>query len=255
MPAESIEELFAETLREDYDADAPWEAVSDLRKLGNREVFDCAATWCASQDSLKRARGADILAQLGRDVGKPHSFPEESFDVVSALALHETEPLPLASAVSALGHIGNPGAIPIVVAQRSHPDADVRFAVACALGKFAKDPRAASALIQLAGDPNDDVRDWATFALGEFSGLDTAEVRELFLRNLGDRSDDVRYEAIVGLAKRQDQRVVSALIEVLSDADVTSTSLEAASALLGQAEVPDWKPEDFITALRHKFRL
>jgi HEAT repeat protein len=198
MLTDSIDELFAETLLGGYDSDAPWKAVSDLRKLGGQAVFNRAADWCRSQEPLRRARGADILAQIGVGVGQPHSFPQESFEVVSAMALQETDHLPLMSAIHALGHIGNVRAIEIVVAQRSHPNADVRFAVATALGHFARNPVAGSALIQLAGDPDDDVRDWATFALGEFSGLDTPEVRDVFIRNMGDQSEDVRYEAIVG---------------------------------------------------------
>lgn len=254
MLANLIDELFAETLSGDYDSDPPWRAVRELRKLGSQEVFNRAAEWCQSQDPLRRARGASILAQIGRDVRQPHSFPQESFEVVSAMVLREIEPLPLASAIHALGHLENERAIEIVAAHQSHQNADVRFAVAAALGHFAKEPVAGSALIQLAGDPDDDVRDWATFALGEFSGLDTPEVRDVFLRNMGDQSDDVRYEAIVGLAKRKDPRAVPALLEILEDPEVTSTSLEAASAMLGQTEVPDWKPEEFINALRDKFR-
>lgn len=254
MSAESLDELFAKTLADDYDSDAPWQAVNELRKMGSRDVFDHAAAWCGSQDPLKRARGADILAQIGRAVGKPNSFLQESFEVISRLAMHENESRPLASAIYALGHIENAQAIDILAEQRSHPDADVRFAVACALGRFAKNSLAASALIQLASDPDADVRDWATFAIGEFSGLDTPEVRDVLFRNLGDPDDEVRYEAIVGLAKRKDPRIVPALIEILREPDVSHTSLEAASAMLGREEVPDWEPEDFITALRDRFQ-
>ena len=253
MPGESLDEMFAEMVSGDYDADAPWEAVRALRKLGNREVFDRAAAWCSSQEPLKRARGADVLAQIGKGVGKPHSFPQESFEIISAMAKRETEPLPLSSALSALGHLENAKAIEILVAQKSHPNADVRFAVAWALGGFAKDPLAASALIQLAGDPDDDVRDWATFGLGEFSEIDSPEVREILFRNFGDPSDDVRYEAMVGLAKRKDSRVLLALIEALGEPDVSSATLEAAAAMLGQPQVPEWKPEAFIAALRDRY--
>jgi HEAT repeat protein len=255
MLDDSINELFAETLNGDYDDDAPWEAVRDLRKLGSRAVFDRAAAWCGSEDRLKRARGADVLAQLGKGVGQPHSFPHESFAIISKMASHEIEPLPLASAIHALGHLGNAQAIETLVAHRSHANASVRFAVAAALGMFAEDPVAASTLVQLAGDPDDDVRDWATFAVGEFSGLDTPEVRELLIRNFADSSEEVRYEAMVGLAKRKDPRVLAALIETLGEPEVSSATVEAASAMLGQAEIPEWRPEDFITALREKFGL
>lgn len=196
-----MDDLFAETLLGDYDSDAPWKAVRELRKLNTQAVFNRAAEWCQSQDPLRRARGADILAQIGKGVGKPHSFPQESFEVISAMAMRETEPLPLSSALTALGHLENAQAVEILIAKKSHPNEDVRFA---------------------AGDSDDDVRDWATFGLGEFSGLDGPEVREVLFRNFGDSSDDVRYEAMVGLAKRKDPRVLSALIETLREPDVSS---------------------------------
>jgi HEAT repeat protein len=55
----------------------------------------------------------------------------------SNLVQREKDVLPLLCAVHALGHIGNPFAIPLVIEHRLHPSADVRFAVACAVGNFA----------------------------------------------------------------------------------------------------------------------
>lgn len=195
--------MFARTLIGDYDSDAPWEAVKALRMLGNRDVFDRAAAWCASQEPLRRARGADVLAQIGR-TAEHHSnnFPDGSFEVVSAMLTRETEALPLLAAIHALGHIGDPRAIRLVVQYRSHADADVRFAVACALGNFANDSLAAESLIQLTTDMDADVRDWATFGIGSLSKLDTPELREALVRNLDDPFKDDRQEAIVGLASR-----------------------------------------------------
>jgi hypothetical protein len=62
MTMEQIDELFAQTLTGDYDDETPREAVSKLRKMGTREVFNRAAQWCASNDPLRRARGVDVLA-------------------------------------------------------------------------------------------------------------------------------------------------------------------------------------------------
>ncbi len=90
----------------------------------------------------------------------------------------ETDPFPLLSAVHALGHIGNPLAIPLVIEHRLHPHADVRFAVACALGNFADDPRTVGTLLALMRDDDKDVRDWWTFGLGVQGDLDSVEIRD-----------------------------------------------------------------------------
>lgn len=55
---------------------------------------------------IKRTRGADILAQIGKTADHPNnSFPDESFVVVSGLLASGTDSVPLASAIDALGHI------------------------------------------------------------------------------------------------------------------------------------------------------
>src|SRR6266853_799161 len=109
MNSEDLDELFGRTLSGDYDDDLPWEAVRQLRIIGSREVFERAADWVDSDSPLRRARGADVLAQLGnRSGGSENPFPEECFSIISTLARREKDPLVLMSSVYALGHIGNP---------------------------------------------------------------------------------------------------------------------------------------------------
>src|SRR4029077_3910817 len=102
MVPQQVDEIFGQTLAGDYDDESPWEAVRRLHRIGTREVFDRAAQWCSSDNSLKRARGADVLAQLGRSADHPeHIFPDDCFVIVSTLAQKELEPLALTSAVYA----------------------------------------------------------------------------------------------------------------------------------------------------------
>ncbi len=90
MILEQFDGIFAQTLVGDYDDDLPWEAVQALRKIGSRAVFERAAEWCGSEDPLKRARGADVLAQIGRTGEHPtNNFPDESYLILSALAERE----------------------------------------------------------------------------------------------------------------------------------------------------------------------
>ena len=217
MTLEHIDDLFARTLTGDYDDDTTWEAVRKLHNLGTRRVLERAAEWCASENPLKRARGADILAQIGVTREHPHnSFPEESYDIVSGLARQEKDPLPLLASIHALGHIGNILAVPLVIEKRSHQDPDVRFAVACALGSFADDPKAAQALMELTQDTDEDVRDWATFGLGVLGQLDSPEIREALVTRLSDTNADVRAEALAGLAARKERKAIPALIAELN---------------------------------------
>src|SRR5258708_4265784 len=126
-----IDELFAETLKGEYDDEAPWQAVHALQDIGSREVFNIASDWCRSDAPLKRARGADVLAQLGKTADHPeNNFPEESFTVVAASAENEEHIQPLFSAIHAFGPPGDPRAIPLLVRYSTHSEAEIRFAVA-----------------------------------------------------------------------------------------------------------------------------
>lgn len=254
MPPQDLDEIFAKTLS-DYDSDDAWEAVRVLQKLASREVFDHASAWCSLPDPIKRARGADILAQIGKTADHPNnSFPNESFVVVSEMLSLETDSLPLASAIDALGHIEDPRAINLVALYRSHTDAKVRFAVAFALGCFANDPLAELALIELTADGDAEVRDWATFGLGVLGKRDSPEIRDALAARLDDACDDAREEAMIGLAKRRDHRVLSPLIRSLESAPVPDRAIEAATEMLGlKDEFERWVATDFADRLRKKF--
>jgi HEAT repeat protein len=257
MGPEQMEKIFAQTLAGEYDDESPWEALRTLHRTGGREVCDRAAEWCRSDDSLKRARGADVLAQLGRTADHPsNDFPGECFSVVSDLMRREKDSLPLLSAVHSLGHIGNPLAVPLVTEHCRHTGADVRFAVACALGNFANDPCATETLLTLMQDADDDVRDWATFGLGVKGDLDSEKIRDALWQRMSDSITDVREEALVGLGKRKDKRALPALLVELQKLEVKDRVIEAAEGFLGEEkERTAQSPRDYIAALKSHFSL
>lgn len=65
MDSRTTRELFTNTLEGAYDDDLPWVAVRALRKRNTLEVLQVAAEFCQSKNPLQRARGIDVLAQLG----------------------------------------------------------------------------------------------------------------------------------------------------------------------------------------------
>ena len=104
MAETAIDDLFARALQGDYEDEAPWEAVRELHRLGTRQVFDKAAQWTDSAEPLMRARGIDVLAQLGKTWEHPSNcFPQESYEVVVKALQGEREVQPLTSAISAFG--------------------------------------------------------------------------------------------------------------------------------------------------------
>src|SRR5436190_18547566 len=82
---------------------------------------------------------------------------------------------------------------------RSHTSADVRCALAYALGGRT-DAIAIDALISLSTDGDTDTRNWATFALGSLSDDNSPAIRDALAARLMDADREVRGEAMVGLA-------------------------------------------------------
>ncbi len=221
MAEESIDELFAQALSGEYDDETAWEAVLALRHIGTRQVFHRAADLCKSSDPLSRARGADVLAQLGRtEDHKTNCFPEESDLLVRDLVQREMHICPLAAGIAALGHIENPLAIPLVASFSLHTSPEIRFSVTLALGCFPNDSLAVASLLQLAQDLDDDVRDWAIFGLGVLSDVDSPAIRETLIQCLKDPNEDVREEAMAGLGKRKDTYLLPMLLTALEQNEI-----------------------------------
>jgi HEAT repeat protein len=128
-----------------------------------------------------------VLAQLGKTTERPaNSFPVEAYEVVTQALQQEREFLPLNSAIAALGHLDDARAIPLIAAFHSHPNPEIRFSVACALGSFPNDALSIETLLALMEDADENVRDWATFGLGVHGDKDSAEVRDSLYRRLSD---------------------------------------------------------------------
>ncbi|QGM45474.1 HEAT repeat domain-containing protein [Methylocystis heyeri] len=252
-----IHALFERTLTSsgDDEDDEAWAAVRELRLLGSREVFDIAVQWLHDKDPLRRQRGADVLAQMGVGRERRSAFPIEARDALVVLLARETEAEPIASAIFALGHIGDLAGVAQTRRFAAHDRQLVRYAVAFALGSCADDPANIAILMQLMRDEDEVVRDWATFSLGERGDADSEEIRNALVERLGDSFFDARLEAIMGLAKRGDPRALPALLEDLLHPDgETRGAVSAACRLLGLEDAPkEWRGADYAAALEKKF--
>jgi hypothetical protein len=263
MDSQQIQDLFAQTVVGDYEGEEAWAAVSALRSAGNREIFDRAKEWSHAADPLKRARGVAILCQL-RKPSVPNGpswepewiYRDESYPIITEMLQSEQYPAVLDSAISALGHLGRPEAISLILTFQEHADKDVRFAVTFALGCFPNETPAVTCLMKLTRDPEPEVRDWAVFGLGVQGDCDSSEIREVLLRCLRDGDVNVREEAAIGLGKRHDQRLIPVLWTMLETPDISVRVGEASAALLELDEDPPiWSAADYRAALRQKFNL
>ncbi len=166
---------------------------------------------------------------------------------LAALAADPTTPTAdLASALMRCADpdTADPDALPVALELAGHADPEIRRAAAQvlpALGQLrADEPNSrdavVSCLIALTRDDDEDVRDWACFALGtQLSDVDSPQLRDALADRLGDEHDDTRCEALLGLARRVDGRILPILRQRLTAPNVYALEIEAAGALGDQS--------------------
>jgi HEAT repeat protein len=218
------------------ESDDYWAYVRALHSRSGTVVFEKAIALCSGPEPLTRAAGADILAQLGTGDGfTEFPFADDSAPVLVSL-LGDSEPCVTMSAICALGHLGR-GAPTDLARLANHPDADVRCALAYALG-CRDDDVSLRTLIDLSADADADTRNWATFGLGTQSKQDSPAIRDALAARLTDGEDEVRGEAMLGLAKRLDARAAQPILRELVEADVLTLAIEAAEEMPSAEFVP-----------------
>ncbi len=215
-------------------ANRGWDAVAQLHRRGSPATLAHVEALLRSDGVRRRALGLDIAAQLrvpgpgGDDPGEPYAL--EATQAMLVAALEDRRPGVLQSAIAGLGHRPVEGTLATLLAFVEHPDTRVRWALTHTLSERAE-PEAVAALLHLATDRDDEVRDWATFSLGTLGDADGEAVRTRLWANAHDTSRDVRGEAVVGLARRGDPRAVDLLRERLVDGDCRVYELEAAEEM------------------------
>lgn len=227
------------------DSDERWAAVTALWKRPERSVFERAAQWCTSTNADERALGASVLAQLGAPAVPTAEaytlafpFAEASTPLLVDL-LRDADDDVVVEALYALGHL-RVGPTSEIAAFARHASNRMREATAHALGGR-DEPTAIDALRLLSADADRDVRNWATFGLGTQCESDSPAIRESLVARLADDDGEIRGEALVGLARRRDERAIAAIGAELARREVTLLAIEAAALMPSR---------EFVTRLR-----
>ncbi|WP_149183971.1 ankyrin repeat domain-containing protein [Streptomyces sp. TRM49041] len=224
------EELAERALRcADPSLDDWTEPAEALGRRGDEATFEAAVGWCASDDPLRQAFGADVLARMtawgggapSGGAGAGGAYGVRALPVLRQLAREVREPEVVTAVVRALGAQGDTAALPDMLRHAVHPDAGVRRGVAVAVTGLvpAGDREGVAALVALARDGDAAVRAAAVHALA-VAPEDSPAVREALAGRLDDDTPDpaVAAEAARGLAIRQDRRAVAALDRLLATA-------------------------------------
>lgn len=249
-------ELIQLALSQDEEEHEYYDTLEVLHFRGTHEVLDAARELCQSLIPHERLVGVDILGKLGESarmlrearmalpdantnscafdhcadiiqqlsdvIGDAREFPEEIVPVLLHMQAEEECENVIESLTHALGHYTKYSheVIKALVQAADHEKENIKHAAAMSLGGV-DDPVAIETVIRLTTDTSDLVRDWATFSLAKLTIEDSPEICNALAARLDDEDDDVFGEAICGLARCGDHRVISALLSgrILQTAD------------------------------------
>jgi len=235
----TVPQLIALALQGEEDDEQAWEAIRCLHARADQETWDAAVVLLRSSMAKERARGVDVIAQLGT-AGPESRSPELkercTAQLLACLEVEGDEGV-LSSLGSGFAHLRDPRAVSALLPLAAHDSPAVRLGVVVALSGHDV-PGAIEALVRLSADGEEEVRNWATFALGSMTDVDGPALREALVQRLSELNGEIRGEALVGLARRKDPRVTEALKRELNRRPVIILAVEAAEELGDVALLP-----------------
>lgn len=201
-----------------------------LQYHGGKEAFEKALSLIASVDADERVLGAEILM---RKTGKDNI--SETRKVLLDRLAKETDSVVLEVLACCVMHHEIEDCLDLIMPLTKHRNERVRQAAGLALG-VQRSIYAIEGLADLCLDPCDEVRNWSVFTLKQVvqryideDSLDMVpEPREIFYSLLIDPHEEVRAEALAGLALYQDQRALPYIEAGLKERPVLSLVLDAA---------------------------
>ena len=225
-------ELFAraqeEAVHEDGDPDVYWELVAELHDRDPEEVWTLVAPLALHEDVRLAQLVPDVLRLLGREA---QPLATRTLELFARMLMREPPAALLACIANACVDFHDPAVVTMLAPHAGHADEAVREAVLHAVRRSSH-PEAIAALIALSRDAVDELREWATFALGsQLPLVDSAELRDALAARLTDAHEATRDEAMIGLGLRSDARALGPLRAQLERGFVGVALFEAARAL------------------------
>ncbi|GAA3687549.1 hypothetical protein GCM10022224_060860 [Nonomuraea antimicrobica] len=217
-----VERLVARALAHrdiDEDAETWWIVADALGKRADEETFEALAALCVSEDAREREFGVDAIAQFGfADGDKP--YLDRTLPLLQKMVTTEGNPQVLRSVLAALGHQGDPRALPYVLDIVGRPGHNRTMTDPIALADVLPPDHeeGLALLIAMTEDDDSEVRDWATAGLAGLTA-DTPVIRDALAARLSDTDLRTVAEATRGLADRGDERAAQGTERVLAESD------------------------------------
>lgn len=176
--------------------------------------------------------------ELSRSIGRVPAGPErralaaETLRVFEGLSRTRPEDVPVRRYLAlVLGKLGDPSAVPALLAAAKDPDSETRLYSVWALGALA-DPRALDTVLEASQSPDAGVRKMAAYVLGRLNSRAAVPRLKVLLE---DSVTDVRWNAAIALARLGDAAGLPVLRSMVDRASLSRMPLagdQAESAMV-----------------------
>lgn len=207
-----------------------WDNIRELHSRPNRFVFEKCRDLVNSNIPKERMIGIDILAQLGN---LPRPFYNESIKLFFDLLENEKDDKVLASFFYAIGHNNDnlsQEQITKLISFKNSKNSSIRLGLVSSL-LGVNNSQAVDTLIDLSNDTVSSIRNWATFGIGTQIETNNDKIRKALWNRIRDKNQDIKLEAIVGLAKRNEIKIKELIKQELQAGEYGSLLFEAIELL------------------------
>lgn len=221
-----------------------WDNISVLRKRPSQELFSKCIDLTKSKDTKYKCIGIDILAQFGLP---PRPFLRQTLEIYFDLLNTETDAKVIMSLLYAVNHNNdnlNKRQIEKLCSFSDTENSQIKEGLVFSLLGI-DSLNAIETLIKLSTDKSSYIRNWATFGIGTQVAKDNKNIREALWKRVNDKHQETKLEAIVGLAKRKDNRVGEAIKRELIDGEFGTLLFEA---------IIETKDKSFLPLLRQNLK-
>lgn len=202
-----------------------WENIRILRSRPSKELFAKCVEFIQSNEQKKKIIGIDILAQLGKN---ERPFRKETLKIYFSLLDKETNLDVLFSifyGISFNKNNLNKKQISKICSFQNTDNILIKEGLIAALG-FIEDENAIHVLTKFSEDKANHIRDWATFYISQ-TDFDNENIRKTLWNRVSDKHRDTKMEAIAGLARRNDNKILDVIKQELVEDNYTTVLFEA----------------------------
>lgn len=223
-----LEPALSLALKPSEDPDAYWAAVREVRARDSALVWAALAPLATSPDPALRALVPDVSRAV-------EALAEQSVDVFREMLATEEDAGVLDAIAGAFTELKHPAVVELLLPLTRHELPELRLTAM--QGLFQAAEQVMDRFIELTSDADEEVRNWALFALStllEVRPQHANALREVFARALNDTASEAKAEAALGLARCLDRRALDPIVTGLRSKTPMEPYKDAAQFLIAK---------------------